>query len=68
MKKTLIGPLLTVIGLVLIGGMFVYFYLSITKIEKKLATVQAATIEDSSKITAIVNFFNANLNAQTNKK
>lgn len=67
MKKTLIGPLLTVIGLALIGAMFVYFYLSINKLEKKLMAVQAATVEDSSKITAIVNFFNANVNAQTNK-
>lgn len=68
MKKTLIGPLLTVIGLALIGGMFVYFYISINRIEKKLVTVQTATVEDANKITAIVNFFNANLNAQTNKK
>jgi len=68
MKKSLIGPLLAVIGLALIGAMFVYFYLSINKIEKKLMAVQTSTIEDSSKITAIVNFFNANLNAQTNKK
>ncbi len=68
MKKSLIGPLLTIIGLALIGVMFVYFYLSINKIEKKLMAVQTSTIEDSSKITAIVNFFNANLNAQTNKK
>lgn len=68
MKKSLIGPLLVVVGLALIGAMFVYFYLSLNKIEKKLMAVQTATIEDSSKITAIVNFFNANLNAQTNKK
>lgn len=68
MKKSLIGPLLAVVGLALIGAMFVYFYLSINKIEKKLMAVQTATVEDSSKITAIVNFFNANLNAQTNKK
>ncbi|MFA6194797.1 MAG: hypothetical protein WC719_03590 [Patescibacteria group bacterium] len=68
MKKSLIGPLLIVIGLALIGAMFVYFYFSVNKIEKKLMAVQTATVEDSSKITAIVNFFNANLNAQTNKK
>ena len=68
MKKTLIGPILTIVGLVLILGMFVYFYLSINKIEKKLMAAQTATVEDANKITAIVNFFNANLNAQTNKK
>lgn len=68
MKKSLIGPLLTVIGLALIAAMFIYFYISINKMEKKLMAVQAVTVEDSSKITAIVNFFNANINAQTNKK
>ncbi len=68
MKKSLIGPLLTIVGLALIGAMFVYFYLSINRLEKKLMAVQTATVEDSNKITAIVNFFNANLNAQTNKK
>lgn len=68
MKKSLIGPLLTVIGLALIAAMFIYFYISINKMEKKLVAVQAVTVEDSSKITAIVNFFNANINAQTNKK
>lgn len=68
MKKTLIGPVLTVIALVLIGGMFVYFYISLNRLEKKVIAVQTVTVEDSSKITAIVNFFNANINAQTNKK
>ena len=67
MKKSLIGPILTVIGLALIGAMFIYFYISLNKIEKKLMAVQTMTVEDSSKITAIVNFFNANINAQTNK-
>jgi len=67
MKKTIIGPLLTVIALLLIGGMFVYFYVSLNRLEKKLTAAQTVTVEDSSKITAIVNFFNANLNAQTNK-
>jgi len=68
MKKSLIGPLLTVIALVLIGAMFVYFYVSLNRLDKKIMAVQTTTIEDSNKITAIVNFFNANVNAQTNKQ
>jgi len=69
MQKSFIGPLITVIALVLIGSMFVYFYVSLNRMEEKVMAVQTAIAEDSSKITAIVNFFNANTNtnAQTNQ-
>ncbi|MFA5184064.1 MAG: hypothetical protein WC456_00895 [Patescibacteria group bacterium] len=67
MKKTLIGPILTVIAIILIGGMFVYFYVSLNRLEKKLTTIQTAIADDSGKIGAIVSFFNANSNAQTNQ-
>lgn len=68
MKKTLIGPILTVLVLVLVGAMFVYFYVSLGRLEKKFLAVQTVVVEDSNKITSIVNFFNANINAQTNKQ
>jgi len=68
MKKSFIAPLLTVIALALILGMFIYFYVSLTRMEKRLTAVQTAIVDDSGKITAIVNFFNANANAQTTKK
>jgi len=68
MKKTLIGPLLTVIGLALIGAMIVYFYIAVNRLEKQLMTVQTAVVDNSNKITAVVNFLNANINAQTNKQ
>lgn len=68
MKKKLIGPLLAVIGLALLGAMLVYFYVSINRLEGKLTSVQTAVADNSSKITAIVNFFNSNINAQTNKQ
>jgi hypothetical protein len=67
MKKKLIGPLLAVIGLALLGAMLVYFYISVNRLEGKLTAVQTAVADNSSKITAIVNFFNSNVNAQTNK-
>lgn len=68
MKKTLIGPLLTVIGLALIGAMLVYFYISVNRLEKKLMTVQTSIVDNSNKITSVVNFLNSNINAQTNKQ
>ena len=69
MQKSFIGPLVTIIALVLVGAMFVYFYVSLNRMEEKVIAVQTAIAEDSSKITAIVNFFNANAqqNAQTNQ-
>jgi hypothetical protein len=68
MKKSFIGPLLTVIALALIFALFIYFYISLNRMEKRLVAVQNALVDDSGKITAIVNFFNANANAQTNQK
>jgi len=67
MKKTFIGPLITIIVLVLLGAMFVYFYVTLNRLDKKITTVQTAIAEDSGKISAIVNFFNTNANAQANK-
>lgn len=66
MKKTLIGPILAVVAIVLVGAMFVYFYISLNRLDEKLMTIQTTTIADSGKITSIVNFFNAGNNAQTN--
>jgi len=56
MKKTLIGPLLTIIAIVLLAAMFIYFYISLNRLDSKLMTIQTTTVTDSSKITAIVNF------------
>ncbi len=67
MKKSFIGPLVTIIILVLLGAMFVYFYVQLNRTEKKMLEAQTAIAQDSAKITAIVNFFNTNLNAQNNK-
>ena len=67
MKKSIIGPLLTIIVLVLLAAMFVYFYLQLNRLDKKLVAQQTVISADSGKITAIVNFFNANTNAQTNQ-
>jgi len=65
MKKTTVGPLLTIIVMVLLVGMFVYFFLQLNRLDKKLTAANTTISEDSGKISAIVNFFNSNLNAQT---
>lgn len=68
MKKTIIGPILTIIALVIVAAMFTYFYIQLNRLDKKLIAEQSVISADSGKITAIVNFFNTNTNAQTNQK
>lgn len=67
MKKTFVGPLITIIVLVLLAAMFIYFYISLNRMDKKITAVQQNIIDDSAKINAIVNFFNSATNAQTTK-
>jgi hypothetical protein len=68
MKKISVGPLLTVIVMVLLVAMFVYFFLQLNRLDKKITAVSTTVAQDSGQISAIVNFFNANANAngQTN--
>jgi len=68
MKKSIIGPLLTTIVMVILAAMFVYFYIQLNRLDKKLMAQQTVISTDSGKITAIVNFFNANTNAKTTTK
>jgi hypothetical protein len=67
MKKSFVGPLITAIIMLLIVAMFVYVYISLNRLDKKIDAVRQVTVSDSAKITAIVNFFNSATNAQTNK-
>ena len=67
MKKTLINSLLVGLVVLIVAALFVYFYISLNRMDKRLIAVQTAISQDSTKITAIVNFFNSNLNAQTNQ-
>lgn len=67
MRKTLVGPLLTVIAVLLVTAMFVYFYISVNRLEKKAIEIQSAAVTDSGKLSAVINFFNSNLNAQANQ-
>lgn len=67
MKKSLIAPVLSIVGIVLIAGLFLYFHLSLRRLDKNMAEVQNTLVADAGTISAIVNFFNTNINAQTNQ-
>lgn len=47
-----------VIGLLIIA-MFIYVHISLNRMDKNIIAVQQAVVEDSAKISAIVNFFNS---------
>ena len=68
MKKILIGPLLAVIAIVLLAGMFIYFQITINRLEKTVTETQTTIADNSNKLQGIVQFFNANANpnAKTN--
>lgn len=68
MKKTLVNSLLIGFAVLIIAALFTYFYISLNRADKRLIAMQTSISQDSSKISSIVNFFNSNLNAQTNKK
>lgn len=65
MKKSLIGPIVSVIIGLLIIAMFIYVHISLNRMDTKILATQQAISEDSAKISAIVNFFNTAQNAQT---
>jgi hypothetical protein len=68
MQKTTLGTIATIIFVVILAGLFTYFYVSLNRMDKKMVALQTVIAEDSAKITSIVNFFNANVNAQTTNK
>lgn len=65
MKKSLIVPIIGGIAALLIAAMFVYFYISLNRMDKQIIAIQQSAVDDSAKITAIVNFINSAQNATT---
>ena len=68
MKKSLFGPIVAGLAVLLIAAMFIFFYVSLNRMEKKLTTLQTTIVDDSTKVTSIVNFLNSsatNTNATT---
>lgn len=64
MKKSLMGPILSVIVLILVGAMFIYFYVSLNRLDKKVIETQTMIAENSGQIQAIINLFNSGPAAQ----
>jgi len=60
------GKIIAIFLLVAVAGSLVYFHLSMNKMDKKMTELQTTIIETSSATSEVVNFFNANLNAQNN--
>jgi len=68
MNKFMIGPILTVLALVLVGALLFYFGMSLNRLNQRMLTAQSTIASDSTKINAIVNFFNANANPAAAKQ
>jgi len=67
MKKEFVGPLVTVIILIVLSAFVVYSYVLINRVGKKMNEIQVTAANDASRIDGIVNLINSNLNAQNNK-
>lgn len=67
MKKSLVGPIVGVIIGLLVIAMFIYVHISLNRMDKNIIAAQQTIVEDSAKISAVVNFFNSTQNAQTNQ-
>lgn len=63
-RKKVTEKLAIIIVLVLLAGILSYFYISLNRMEKMTLNIQSSAASDSGKISAIVNLFNSNLNAQ----
>ena len=59
MKKTLMGPILTLIVLILVGALFIYFYISLNRLESRVMETQTMIAENSGTIQGLINFINS---------
>ena len=64
MRKSAVNQLLTIIVLVLLAGLFVYFFIQLNRQDKKIIAIQQTIAQDSGQISAVINFLN---NAQAKK-
>lgn len=67
MKKSFVGPLITGIIMVLVAALFVFVFIMLNRMDKKIIAVQQSIVDNSAKTSSIVNFLNSASNAQTNK-
>ena len=64
MKKNSTKNILGVVAMVILAAILVYFFIQLNRIEKKALAIQETAVRDAGTISAVVNFFNANVNAQ----
>ena len=68
MKKSFVGPLLTILVIVVLAGLYAYMYYQVNRQEKKMTELQTTIAKDSQTVAGVVNFNNASLqNAQPQK-
>lgn len=69
MRRTSSGPLLIGIGMLIILAIFGYFAFQLYRQDKKIETLKTTVIEDSTKVSSVVNFINSSISnaQQTNK-
>jgi len=63
MKKTSAGSLVSIIVLVVLVVLFGYYYFQLNRMDKKMNELQVTIAQDANGVASVVNFFNANLNA-----
>ena len=68
MKKSLFGPIIAGLAVLLIAATFVFFYVSLNRMDQKITTLQASIVDDSTKVTAVVNFLNSASTANAKTK
>ncbi len=61
MKKSSVGPLLTVLVLVVLAAIYGYMYYQLDRQEKKMSELQTTIAKDSQTVSGVVNFINASL-------
>lgn len=60
MRKKFLSSLLVILLVILVAAAFVYFYVQINRLDKKIIANRATTAKDAAQIGQIVNFLNAN--------
>ncbi len=68
MRRTSSGPMLIGMALLILIAIFGYFGFQLYRQDKKIESIKTAVIDDSGKITSIVNFINASVNTQQTNK
>lgn len=63
-KNNVKNNVIAVVALLLLTGVLVFFYIQLNRMEKKALAIQESAVTNAQTMSTVVNFFNANLNAQ----